>query len=321
MDCRCITGLENIGESVRGCVLTIGIFDGVHLGHQKILSRCREHADRAGCSVVALTLHPHPAAVLHPEHPPLYLMPLDTRSQLLGKAGADFVVTVRTDDSLLDMAPEEFVKCIIVKRFAPVCLVEGPNFFFGLARSGTVKTLERAGQFEGFDVDIVESVSVDLSDGQQGVSSTLIRSLIRGGRVEDAATCMGREYCLFGQVVPGQGRGRDLEYPTANVDAHDQITPADGVYAGTTSVEGNVFPAAISVGIKPTRGPAAQTVEAYLLDDADFDAGGMDIYGRGIALSFTHRLRDQAKFACLEDLKAQIAKDVCSVRRIYSERI
>ncbi len=321
MDCCCITGLENVPESVRGCVLTIGNFDGVHLGHQRILKICRVHADAARVPVVAITLHPHPAAVLHPQRQTQYLAPMSQRCQLLNKAGADIVVIARTDDSLLDMSPEEFIKCIIIKRFAPIHIVEGSNFYFGLARSGTVKTLVQAGQFEGFSVDVINPVKINLPDGPQQVSSTLIRSLIKSGRMADATKCLGYPYCLYGKVVAGQGRGRQLEFPTANIESPHQVIPADGVYAGSAIVDGKTTPAAISVGTKPTLGPTARTVEAFLVSLECGDPSRVDLYGKNMELTFTDRLRDQVKFAGPDDLRSQIEKDVESVQRIYSERI
>lgn len=211
---------------------------------------------------------------------------------------------------LLGLSPEEFIEQVIVKTFDPRHIVEGRNFFFGLARSGNVSTLQRSGERNGFSVEVVEPQRLDLPEGSVRVSSTLIRRLVGEGRIEDAARCLGRGFALFGDVVTGQGRGRVLEFPTANLDCGDQIVPADGVYAGRACVTGTEFPAAVSIGEKPTLGPEERTIEVNLIG-----AEG-SFYGRRIAVRLVKRLRDQEKFENIEALKAQIAKDVEHVREL-----
>jgi riboflavin kinase/FMN adenylyltransferase len=310
MEERYIEGLDSLPPSLQGCVLTIGNFDGVHLGHQQILHSARALGDADGITVAALTFEPPPELVLRPEQPPLRITPSQQKYRLLLVAGADYVVAVKTDRDLLRMSPKQFIDQVIVKRFAPTHVVEGRNFFFGRGRSGNIDTLAQAAPTSGFVLHVVEPVMVGLPDGAKRISSTLVRELVLAGRIEDANRCLGREFALYERVVPGKGHGRILEFPTVNVDPHQQVVPLDGVYAGKATVNGDNFSAAISIGSKPTLGPSERAIEAFLIG-----ARG-DLYGKELTLAFTQRLRDQQRFETPEQLKAQIAKDVERVREI-----
>ena len=301
---RHFIGLEDLDDTVRGCVLTIGNFDGVHRGHQRILSRAHALADAGGNPVVALTFEPPPDLVVRPTDPPQRITPHAEKIRLLIAGGADVVVTLTSTPELLKMTPEKFIDQVIMGHFAPRDVVEGPNFFFGHRRAGTVQTLQAAGARAGFTVHTVEAVVVELSGGPRQVSSTLIRHLVAGGGVEDATELLGRPFTLIGNIVAGHKVGRVLEYPTANIDPHQQVTPSDGVYAGRAFIGLEKFPAAISIGCKPTFGPNARTIEANLIG-----ATG-DFYGSEMRLDFLKRLREQKKFDTLEALKEQIAKDI-----------
>lgn len=311
MDDRCIQGLEHLPPDVRGGVLTVGNFDGVHLGHQGILHTARGLADACGAAVVALTFDPPPDLVLRPTDQPQRISPHAERCRLLRAAGADWVVTLRSEPALLGMEPKAFVQDVIVSRFAPAHLVEGHNFFFGRRRRGTVQTLQELGRGAGFTVHVIEPVALDFADGPARISSSLIRRFVAAGRVADAARCLGRDFALFGTVIPGQGQGRVLQFPTANIDPSEQVVPADGIYAGWATVAGQHSAAAISIGNKPTLGPIpGRTVEAFLLDISG------DCYGQPMELSFVGRLRDQQKFIAVGELQRQIAKDVERVRQL-----
>lgn len=311
MDDRCIQGVERLPPQVRGGVLTIGNFDGVHLGHQRILHTARGLADAHGAAVVALTFDPPPDLVLRPADLPQRISPHAERCRLLRAAGADWVATLRSEPSLLDMDPRQFIQDVIVRHFAPAHLVEGHDFFFGRQRSGTVQTLIEHGQRLGFSVDVVDPVMLDFADGPARISSSLIRRFVAAGRVADAARCLGRNFALFGTVIRGQGHGRVLQFPTANIVLAEQVVPADGIYAGQAVVAGQHSAAAISVGNKPTLGPVPErTIEAFLLDISG------DCYDQPMELSFVARLRDQQKFAGMAELQDQIAKDVERVRQL-----
>ena len=312
MDGSLIRGLENVPPSVRGGVLTIGNFDGVHLGHQRILNLGQDLARSAGAPLIAMTFELPPDLVIRPTDTPKRLTSLERKVELLLRAGADHVVVARTDKELLAMEPATFVESVIRAHFAPRHIVEGPNFFFGRGRSGTVETLRELGQQGGFEVHVVEPLTTTLVGAGESISSTLIRRLVAEGRVAEAAECLGRPYVLYGTVIPGRGRGRVLAFPTANIDPAEQVVPADGVYAGWAQIDDRRYSAAISIGNKPTFDDGDPTVvEAFLLD-----AGDGDFYGRHMALEVVHHLRAQTKFDGLEALQAQIEKDVERVRQL-----
>jgi len=313
MDKRCIQGLDSMPAAARGCVLTIGNFDGVHVGHRRIVEIARSLAD--GGSVVAMTFDPAPDLVLRPADAPLRVVPQAVKRRLLLNAGCDFVVTVPASIEMLSMTPDEFAQRIIIDAFAPQHMVEGPNFFFGRKRAGSIDTLGEIGRQAGFEVHVAEPVNLELFDGKRLVSSTLIRHLVTEGRLADAASCLGRPFTLYGRVVRGRGIGRELEYPTANLQLGDQVVPADGVYAGLAEVRGETCAAAISIGKAPTfssesEAQVRRTVEAFLLKPAG------DLYDADMTLAFTRRLREQRRYDNPEALKAQMALDVEQVRRI-----
>ncbi len=290
----------------------MGNFDGVHLGHQRILTVAGGLAASADAKFCVLTFDPPPAVVLAPDKAPDYILPADVKHRLLAEGGAGAIVVVKTTPEFLAGIAAEFVCDVLVGRFEPKHLVEGPNFFFGHDRRGNVETLqEMAGQF-GFDVTVVEPLETLLPGrGAVRISSSLVRDLIRSGDVAGAALCLGRHFTLYGTVVAGRGHGRLLEFPTANVDPNGLICPGEGVYAAWTEIAGMRHPSAVSVGTKPTfETLSSKTIEVHLLDAAG------DFYGRDIAVTFLARLRDQRKFPDTEALKARIAKDVQRVREM-----
>ncbi len=308
---KLLEGLDSLPSEVRQGVLTIGNFDGVHVGHQRILSEAKELATSEAAVVVAMTFDPPPDLVLRPADAPERLTLNEQKGQLLISRGADWVVTVRPTPKLLALPAEAFIERVIVGRFDPHHLVEGHNFLFGRERSGTIETLREAGPSSGFQLQVVEPVLLDFPQGRQRVSSTLIRGFLRAGNVEQANRCLGREFAICGRVVAGQGQGRRLACPTVNIDPGEQIVPADGVYAGRGELGGREYVAAISIGNKPTFGPAAKrVVEAHLLD-----AQG-DFYEQTITLRFVRWMRDQQRFEGPQALKAQMTKDIQHVRDI-----
>ena len=309
----CIEGLESVPTAARTCVLTIGNFDGVHLGHQRIVRMARALGRPAGLPVVAMTFDPPPDLVLRPDDAPQRVVPAAIKCHLLRQAGCDWVVTARPDRAMLSLSPEQFVHEVIVRRLSPRHLVEGPNFHFGAQRAGNVQVLRQFGAAAGFDVHLAEPVRLELDGRDAVISSTLIRQLVAAGRVDEARRCLGRDFTLYGRVVPGRGIGRGLDYPTANLSLTEQVCPGDGVYAGRATLDGGEFLAAISVGTQPTFSDGAdgqRTVEAFLL------AAGGDFYGQEMVLTFVERLRPQRRYDSPEGLKAQMAKDVERVRQI-----
>lgn len=311
MEDRIIKGLHLIPPELCGCVLTIGNFDGMHLGHRSILQAARKLADSSGLAVAAMTFEPPPDLVLRPADRPQRITPYPQKCRLLLAAGADWVITLAPDQALLEMTPEDFIDRVILEKVAPSGIVEGRDFRFGRRRSGDVETLARRGREAGFAVHVVEPVVLDLPEGPRHVSSSLVRGLVAQGRIEDANRCLGRDFALYGVVAAGQGQGTLLEFPTANIDPGEQVCPADGVYAGRGEIEGRVYTAAISVGNKPTLGPVeGSVVEAFLLDARGY------FYERAMALSFIARLRGQRRFDDVASLRTQIAEDIRRVREL-----
>lgn len=292
--------------------MTIGNFDGVHLGHQAIVARCCELAREKSATVKVLTFDPHPASVLRPGQEPSRLITAARKRELLLQAGADEVVILEPTPAMLSLEPHDFVAQLVADHH-PIALVEGIDFRFGRSRAGDVNSLKVLGDEFGFATHIVPDVQVALSDHLLApVSSSLIRMLLANGRVVDAALALGKAFELAGSVVQGDQRGRLLNIPTANLDAAAIIgraLPGDGVYAGAVELgDGSEHPAAISIGIKPTFAGRLRTIEAHLLDYTG------NLYGQSITLRFHRWLREQQPFPSLEALKAQLHRDVAQVR-------
>ncbi len=295
-----------IGQSV----LTIGNFDGVHRAHQQLIAQAGLFAANTGGPVVVLTFEPHPLSIVAPERAPARLQLQEEKIECLAQAGADIVVIARSEPALLGLTAEEFVEDVIRKRFNPTHIVEGPSFGFGRGRRGTAQRLAELAESFGCDVLIVEPVMLRLDEGESLlVSSSLIRKLVSQGKVHRAALCLGRPFTLVGPVVEGDRRGRALGFPTANLDVRDQLVPADGVYAGRTTIDTGTFLCGISVGRRPTFDDRTHAVEAHLLD---FDG---DLYGRRLRIEFDRFLRQQTTFESPEALAAQLRQDVAAIRK------
>lgn len=300
---------------MRGAVLTVGNFDGVHLGHQRILRTARALAHVSSAAVIAMTFEPHPVELLRPEHAPKRLTLWDEKARQLASAGADAVVRLDTDWPLLSLSAEDFVREILVKRIHPSYIVEGPDFGFGRGRQGDVETLRMLSPKGGFQVHVVEPFQVHCEGDAAPmiVSSTAVRRCLLSGDVARAAACLGRPYTLIGEVVRGAGEGKSLGYPTINLDIGAQLIPADGVYAATAEIDGARRPAAVSIGHRPTLGGTSLSVEAFLLDSEG------DYYGVVARLELMARLRDQRKFDGRAALIDQIRMDVEAVRRMVTD--
>ena len=296
-------------------VVTIGNFDGVHHGHRVLVQRARSRANAVpGSRVVVVTFDPHPLRVLRPEAAPELLTTMPRRTELLLEAGADEVVVLPFTRELSGKSPEEFARLL---RESPEIgadvVVVGENFRFGKGAAGSTSMLSDLGSGLGFDVDAVPLVSEDtVLAGAVVCSSTYIRECIERGDMAAAAQALGRPHRVEGTVVRGDARGRELGYPTANVDvAAGLAIPPDGVYAGWLSARGERHPAAISIGTNPQFGGRERRVEAYVLDRDD-----LDLYDRHAALDLVVRLRGQEVFPSVADLQAQMARDVAAARGI-----
>jgi riboflavin kinase/FMN adenylyltransferase len=298
----------------RGCVACIGVFDGVHRGHQSLVDIARHRADALGVPLVAITFDPHPAAVVGPRHAPTSLATVPHRIELLRAAGADAVEVLHFDEAMSTMDPQEFVHRVLVDRLHLREIVVGQDFRFGHRASGPYDTLVTEGDRHGFRAIAAPLVG----DGTERWSSTAIRTLVVNGDVSAAAAALGRPYRLDGVVVHGDHRGRELGYPTANLGWSGEPTvPADGVYAGWLRVlDGrDDLPTAISVGTNPQFDGQERRVEAYVLDRDD-----LDLYGAEVGVSFVERIRGQARFDSVDALVERMAVDVHEARRILGVR-
>jgi riboflavin kinase / FMN adenylyltransferase len=296
---------------LRGVVVALGNFDGVHLGHQEVLRRAVEEGRSRGMRVVAATFRPHPRSVLGAGDPPRLLTPIDLRREELRRYGAEQVMEIPFDRELSRKSPEQFVRDVLVGDIGAGVVVVGENFRFGHKAAGDFGDLHRLMREMGG-----EAVAVEVREiGEEaGISSTRIRALIAEGRVEEAAGLLGRAYVLRGEVVVGDRRGRTIGFPTANVlPEAEAVVPAYGVYAGFVLVGDHRFAACTNVGVAPTFARAESRVEAHLLD---FEG---DLYGRVVDVGFTHRIRSEQKFSGIGELKAQIQRDVDEARRILEE--
>jgi len=294
--------------SERGTVVTVGMFDGVHRGHWEVLQEIRRRAAATDRRSVLVTFDPHPLRIVRPQHaPPLLTTPVE-KKEILAESGLDYAVFLTFTESLSRYRPRRFVEEILVERLGVQELVIGYDHGFGRDRSGDAGTLQGIGEELGFDVDVVSPVG---SDGDP-VSSSRIRRAVSGGRMEEARACLGRPYSVRGVVVRGDGRGRQLGFPTANlkVSNAEKLIPPPGVYAVRSVLRSGMHHGALHMGPRPTFQGSPPTIELHLLD---FDA---DLYGEEVRVDFVERLRDVRPFAKVSDLVAQMREDVKAVRRV-----
>ena len=291
----------------RGTVVTVGTFDGVHRGHWKVLREIRRRALATGRRSALLTFHPHPLSILRPgQTPPLLTTPVE-KKEILAESGLDYAVFLTFTPALSRYEPRRFVEEVLVGRLGVEELVIGHDHGFGRGRSGDADTLRRIGGELGFVVDVVPPV---ITDGEP-VSSSRIRSVLQAGDPEAAARALGRPYSVRGLVVRGDGRGRQLGFPTANlaIVSSEKLIPATGIYAVRGSTRAGAFPGALHLGPRPTFRGSPPTIELHLLD---FDG---DLYGEEIRVDFVRRLRDVLPFDSVGALVAQMREDVEAVGR------
>lgn len=325
-----LSGLGQVPADMRDPVVTIGVFDGVHRGHQKLIRRAVDLAREAGVDSVVMTFDPHPVKIFAPERTPDTLLPLAERARLIGELGVDHLLVIDFTKELAGVSPEVYFRTVIVDTLHASRVVVGENFTFGAGASGTAQTMLALGEQYRVDIDVVSL----LFDGTERVCSTAIRDALRGGDVAQASEFLGREFSMTAVVERGAGRGgKELGYPTANQYAADtDAVPADGVYAGWFTVLPDVdvdgsdslgpidgdmepgirYPAAISVGTNPTFGDHRRSIESFVLDrDAD-------LYGRVARVEFIAKVRDMVKFDSVDELLENMARDVARVREILS---
>ncbi len=311
-----LQGLEGLRQLPPGSVLSIGNFDGIHRGHQRILEVAGGFRGESGSGRVAVvTFEPHPFTVLRPEQAPPRLTPPDLKRELLAAAGVDDLVVLPPVPEVLNCSAEAFWG-ILRDEVRPSHMVEGDSFTFGRARGGDIARLREWSAGTGVALHVIAPVRVAMLDLQVvPVSSSLIRWLISQGRAREAGICLARPYALEGTVIKGHQRGRTIGVPTANLDCDAQLIPADGVYAGRCRVGDRDYPVALSIGRNPTFGDNARQIEAHLIG---FDG---DLYGRALRVSVVDWLREARKFPGIESLKAQLARDIRSAADRFSLRV
>ena len=289
--------------------VAVGNFDGVHRGHQALVAAAVARARETGGSAVVLTFDPHPARVLRGDQSPSSLTTLAQKEELVSELGVDRLVALAFDAVLAALSPEAFVSEVLAALLGARHVVVGESFRFGQARQGNARTLEALGGRQGFDVQVVQPVL----HGGRPISSSRVREALGVGDVKDAAALLGRPYALDGRVVRGDGRGRGLGIPTANLAVEEQMLPARGVYAGRVRLPGGDWRAAVvNVGERPTFGGTGVVVEAHLLDFSG------DLYDARLRLSFQARLRGEERFASAEALVERIQADVRAARELLA---
>ncbi|MCW2777452.1 MAG: riboflavin kinase/FMN adenylyltransferase [Frankiales bacterium] len=302
-------GVESAPSGWGRCVVTVGVYDGVHLGHQQIIGMAVDAARADGVPSVLLTFDPHPSEVVRPGSHPAVLTSQRYRAELVEALGVDVVCVLPFTRDFSRLEPDEFVHKVLVEHLHARHVVVGENFRYGYKAAGDIVSLAAAGRRWGFTV---EGVPLSGSGGTTW-SSTYVRACVSAGDVEAAAAALGREHRVEGFVVKGDQRGREIGYPTANLEPLPwSAVPADGVYAGRLVLRGEQLPAAISIGTNPTFDGQDRRVEAYVLDYSG------DLYGEHVGLSFTARLRETLRFDGVEPLVEQMAKDVARARELLA---
>ena len=311
-------GLEATPGDLGRTVVTVGMYDGVHRGHQQLIGTAVARARALGRPCLLLTFDPHPSEVVRPGSHPAILTSLDRKAELVAGLGVDEMCVLPFTPEFMRLSPETFTHTVLVEHLHAASVVVGENFSYGHRAAGTVTTLAQEGRRFGFTVEPVPLAGDSSADGEITISSTYVRACVAAGDIVSAARALGRPHRIEGVVVRGDRRGRELGYPTANVESPPfTAIPADGVYAGglvildpRTGASVNTSPAAISVGTNPTFQGTRRTVEAYLLD---FDG---DLYGEHVGVEFVQRLRPMAAFSGVEDLVAQMDRDVARTREV-----
>lgn len=293
--------LEDLDEACKGGVcMTIGVFDAVHLGHQALMARAREEARRRGVSSLVFTFERHPLALLAPVYCPPTLTQPGKRSELIEAQGIDLCLMLRFTPQIAAIPPEEFVEDVLVRRCRVRFLITGPDFSFGAGGKGDVKLLRELSTGFGYDYEVLTPIRA----GASTISSTRIRDMILSGDVEGVVPMLRRRYGFEAEVVTGDARGRTIGFPTANLmPENNQLVPADGVYAVRVRVGEQVHGGMLNIGTRPTFGGAGRSIEAHL-----FDFSG-DLVGRRVETEFVRRIRDEKKFASVEELVEQLRRD------------
>lgn len=305
-----ITDLSKIDKKFDGSIITLGNFDGLHLGHQELIKKIILRAEETGGLSMVVTFRPHPLKILAPEKCPPLISIYEEKIQLFEKLGIDVLVKIPFTLDFSAMEPRDFVKNILVDLLGAKEIFVGYNYRFGKGRKGNILMLRDLGNELGFIVREVEQVSLN----GEVISSTRIRQLLINGEVEHAARLLGRPYALCGIVVKGDGRGRGLGFPTANIVSRHSIIPSNGVYAVRLFVRDKYYNGIVNIGMRPTFDAKSMAIEVHIFD---FDE---DIYGEELTVYFAGKIRDERKFGSAEALIRQIQADIAIAKKKLTEK-
>jgi riboflavin kinase/FMN adenylyltransferase len=305
--------IEKLKEPFKAAVVTIGNFDGVHLGHQSLFHEVIEKADAINGNSVVITFQPHPIRVLTSNGKPPLITLAEQKRELIASTGIDNLICIPFTTGFAQITASDFVKNILVERIGMKAIVVGQDYTFGKNREGNLDLLQTYSEQFGFDVIVNDWIRPRTNGTVQRISSTLIRELVIDGNIEKARTLLGRYYQIRGTVAQGRDRGgRLIGFPTANVNLTDELCPKMGVYAVTAEIDYRKFNGVANIGYSPTFDDRVFTVEVHILDFND------DIYGQNIRVNFIKRIRSEKKFAAISELSAQIEKDIAKAREITS---
>ena len=294
-------------RDAKRAAVSVGTFDGLHVGHQKILQSVRERARASGQRAAAITFNPHPMRVLQPDRAPLMIQTLTQRLAGFEQIGLDAAVVLRFDRALSLVSPEEFIERILVGGIRTGAILVGANFRFGHRGAGDVRLLAEFGKRDGFDVEILPPVEI----GGQIVSSTAVRGAVASGNVAGVIPLLGRPFSLTGEIRSGAGRGRAILFPTLNMAPEQELLPKLGVYATESAVGGKLYSSVTNVGTRPTFNGSGILVESHLFGFSEnLAAGPMEV-------RFHERIRDEQKFSGVDALRAQIARDIEAARKYF----
>jgi riboflavin kinase / FMN adenylyltransferase len=306
---KAFSDIEDQQLAMTGSVVTLGNFDGIHLGHQALVRHTVEESKRLGYPSIVLTFEPHPLKVLAPERAPRLLLTYQDKLELFRAYGVDIVIAQRFDRQFASITAEDFVRRFLVGRLRTKKLWVGRDLRFGQGRKAGTEDLMRIAPQIGFQVEVLHPIS---SNGIR-ISSSRIRGLVEAGCVDEVQPMLGRYHFVSGPVVTGQGRGRKLGFPTANISSQTEVIPLNGIYATLIEVRSRRWLSVSSVGVNPTFGDGPRTVESFIFGLEH------DIYGESAKLSFVKRIRDEKKFATVEDLIGQMRGDVDRAKAIFEE--
>ncbi len=292
--------INQTGVNFKNSVITIGSFDGIHLGHRRLMEMTKDSALELNSASVVLTFYPHPLKVIHPETKINLITTFEKKIELIEETGVDYLIYITFTPEFANMEPEDFVKNIIVKKLNPLKIIVGHDFGFGANKSGNIALLEKLSKEFGFELAVIEPVVID----NEIVSSTLIRRLVITGKVCAVKRFLGRDYSVHGRVVKGCGRGKQLGFPTANIIPEEELFPKDGVYVTQVRINDKTYDSVTNVGSNPTFNDVIRRIESYIFDF------GEDIYDKEIEVFFLERLREEIKFDNINELEARIRKDI-----------